>query len=163
MAEEETVYDKDLEKRILKIVEKVRGNRNRPSYQSIHTHLVRGGRTIEMVDLKVFISRLVEQGLLNNTGSGDKESFKLVCPSTGETVGEDQDKNMEILLTEESMSTNENSSHNEHIDPTFYEILITRIKREVANCVDEILTTYDIPIKTDISHIETNTVKITRN
>ena len=55
------VYDKDLENRILKIILKIKKNRNRPCFQNIHSMLERGGRNITMEDLELFIEKLIEK------------------------------------------------------------------------------------------------------
>ena len=77
MDEEADIYNQDLENRILKIVEKILKQRNRPCFQNIHSFLTRGGVKIQKSELKVFINSLVMKGVLINKGNDEKESFRL--------------------------------------------------------------------------------------
>ena len=75
--EKDAEYNQDLENRILKIVEKIVKQRNRPCLQNINTFLIRGGVEINSSDLKEFIDVLVMRDILINIGDNETESFRL--------------------------------------------------------------------------------------
>ena len=125
-------YDQDLEDRIIKIVEKIKKNRNRPCYQSIMSMLEKGGKSISMDDLENFIKSLVESKLLRNIGSVDKESFCLPLGSNNDDGFSDQNKDCNIL-SEASI---------DEINDKFYETLLHLIKKEVANVIKSELDVY---------------------
>ena len=153
---DESDYSSDLEKRILKIVERIIKNRNRPCYQNIQTLLNRGDFVIDCTKLNIFIDNLVEKGVLRNVGTAEKESFRLVNSSENDgpsfISSQGEFKNADIFnitedifnITDEKMSTNSTSSLNEFINTKFYETLIERIKCEVVKCVQSELSDYDI-------------------
>ena len=149
-------YNSDLEKRILKIVDRITKNRNRPCYQNIQNLLGRGDFVIDSMQLKIFVDGLLEKGVLRNAGSAEKESFRLVnsletCESTL-VSSQDNHKIDDIFniteetfcITDENMSTKSQSSLNEFINTKFYETLIERIKSEVVKCVESKLSDYEI-------------------
>ena len=149
-------YNSDLEKRILKIVDRITKNRNRPCYQNIQNLLGRGDFVIDSMQLKIFVDGLLERGVLRNAGSAEKESFRLVnsletCESTL-VSSQDNHKIDDIFniteetfcITDENMSTKSQSSLNEFINTKFYETLIERIKSEVVKCVESKLSDYEI-------------------
>ena len=117
-------YELDLEDSILRIVGKTKNSRNRPCFLNIHASLERGGKQIDIVELKLFIENLVSNNILKNNGIIGKESFALV-DETGETHCED---NRDVNLTPQ------NSVH-DYIDEKFHETLIKLIKKEVTSCV----------------------------
>ena len=140
-------YYKDLEKRILNIVEKITNNRNRPCYQNVHTFLTRGDFIIDDREFKIFIDDLLEKGILINIGTVEKESFRLGSPPIVEDSepGKDENKNNdEIFINTENLSTNEKSSVNDFNNYKFYETLVERIKCEVIKCVESKLGDYGI-------------------
>ena len=101
-----------LENRILKIVEKITKNRNRPCYRNIYTFLIRGNFSIEDNGLRLFIDGLIERGVLINVGTPEKESFRLTpIPSAKDDSFPSVDENKkDILITSENISTDENMS-----------------------------------------------------
>ena len=125
-------YDQDLEDRILRIVSKIKSNRNRPCYQNIHAMLSRGGKEISADDLKVFLNNLVDNGLLENKGGIDRESFSLANESF------DRPEN-DILVTDNTSNT---SSLQDFIDGKFYEIILNRINDEVKKSVKSEMESY---------------------
>ena len=125
-------YDQDLEDRILRIVSKIKSNRNRPCYQNIHAMLSRGGKEISADDLKVFLNNLVDNGLLENKGGIDRESFSLANESF------DRPEN-DILVTDNTCNT---SSLQDFIDGKFYEIILNRINDEVKKSVKSEMESY---------------------
>ena len=140
-------YYKDLEKRILNIVEKITNNRNRPCYQNVHTFLTRGDFIIDDREFKIFIDDLLEKGILINIGTVEKESFRLGFPPIVEDSepGKDENKNNdEIFINTENLTTNEKSSVNDFNNYKFYETLVERIKCEVIKCVESKLGDYGI-------------------
>ena len=160
----ESIDNNILESRILKIVEKITKQRNRPGYRNIHTFLMRGNFSIDDNELRLFIDGLLERGILINVGIAEKESFRVApVPSAKDdslpTIDE-INKNDDILITSEKMSTNENmstddnSALNNFINHKFYEILTERIKCEVIKCVELKLCNYpisNIPIEVNDS------------
>lgn len=85
------VMVEDLRNRIKAIVNKIKMNRNRPSFQSIQDHLKKVPQYREIdkdSDLIPFINTMVSDGLLRNNGK-EKESFSVVSEtSSGELVRE---------------------------------------------------------------------------
>lgn len=141
--------DTDLENRILKIVEKITKNRHRPCYQNINTFLIRGNSIIDENELIKCIDNLVERGVLNNIGTADKESFRVINSSDISDIRDEENKYDDIFIisddiTDQNMSTNEVSPVNDFINYKFYETLVERIKSEVIKCVDAKLGDYDI-------------------
>ena len=74
------VDDQQLENIILRIIVKIKKNRNRACYANVHNFLNRGGRSIEKKEVMDFMRILVEKGVLHNMGGDEvgKESFKIV-------------------------------------------------------------------------------------
>ena len=79
MASKDGDYDIDLENRVLKIINKIKKDRNRACLQGIHARLERGGRVIEKSNLRVFLDNLIKKELVVNIAKDkedcDKESF----------------------------------------------------------------------------------------
>ena len=127
MENEEDCYDQDLEDRIVRIVSKIKKNRNRPCYQNIFTMLVRGGKAIEMDELKEFINNLVERSILLNKGNDERgESFCL---------GSFLDTEINNIDVDNSISTETESVLENFINESFYNTLINKIKDEVKIAV----------------------------
>ena len=127
---EEDCYDQDLENRIVRIVSKIKKNRNRPCYQNIFTMLDRGGKAIEMDELKECINNLVERSILLNKGNDERgESFCL--GSFLDTV----DTEINNIDVDNSISTETESVLENFINESFYNTLINKIKDEVKIAV----------------------------
>jgi len=167
-------YCSDLEKRILKVVGKITNNRNRPCYQNIFALLNRGDFKIDCTELNGVIDCLVERGILRNTGTAEKESFRIVMSPVVENdfeSGKDINISGDILnntediinITGENMSTNGFSSVTDFINNKFYETLTERIKSEVIKCVELKLRDYDIPYISQSFHNCAETCKCKDN
>ena len=122
-------YDQDLENRILKIVMKIKKNRNRPCYQNIQTMLERGGKIISTEDLITFIDSLIEKKVLENNGTVDKESISLTNLPLENNFDDEQNSFDNIknnILWDASM---------DDLDDKFYNTLIKLIKDEVKSVI----------------------------
>ena len=126
--EETQEYDtEELERCIIKIIEKIKNNRNRPCFQNILTLINRGGINLDMENLENILNVLIEKKIICDKGKEGHESFCLL-----------DNENESIILEDEVC--NENTMINypveEYINIKFYEILINKIKEEVKNTVD---------------------------
>ena len=139
---EVNIDEKDLEKRVISIVEKIKKSRSRPCYQNILTFLTRGEVVITDIQLRVFIDDLLERGVLINKGSAEKESFKVansVEEDSEDSVveGEKLHNNIDdIFNITADASLVITSPVDDLINYKFYNILTQRIKDEVVKCVD---------------------------
>ena len=137
MANEEGNYDQDLEDRIIRIITKIKKNRNRPCLQNIFTMLTRGGRVIDTNDLKVFIDDLILRNILVNNGNTESgDSFR---------IGGILHTNINDFEVDNTISTQtdillENSvddapSVESFINENFYEVISKKIRDEVKVAV----------------------------
>lgn len=130
MEEVSFTYDQDLENRILKIVAKIKNNRNRPCYQNIQSMLERGGKKISTDDLTVFIDSLIEKKLLVNNGSANRESFRIVDESIANNVDAEHNNDIEDIQNDILLKDTL-----DYLDDKFYNTLIKLIKDEVKSAV----------------------------
>ena len=90
----------ELERVILQIVQKIKANRNRPSFDNIYAKLVKNGQDIVLDDAKVFIENMTSKGLLKKNiqikENCEQESFSIVEDSknTGGTLTEKMCENV---------------------------------------------------------------------
>ena len=123
-------YTEDIERRVIKIIEKIKNNRNRPCFQNILTLLNRGGINLEMDNLKDIINILIEKKAIYDKGKEGNESFCLL------------DNGMYILNGDECDDEPNNIDPvEEYINEKFYEVIINKIKEEVKNTVNAELKT----------------------
>ena len=133
MDEINTSYDHDLENRILKIVAKIKNNRNRPCYQNIQTMLERGDKILNKDDLVIFIDSLVEKNLLINKGVAGKESFCLVDSSFENNIDAEINIDTETNILENIKNNLLLGETLDEIDDSFYNTLKKLIKDEVGS------------------------------
>ena len=125
--------ERQIEEEIMKIIEKIKKDRNRASYQNIHNFLNRRGIKMEMENVKKALSNLTERNVLINKGKESKESFWI----TNETfISESRDKNE--LEAETGID-----AIKEFIDDNFYATLVDRIKTGVKDAIHNLITSDD--------------------
>ena len=132
---EEISFDNDLENRIVKIVSKIKSNRNRPCYQNIQTMLERGEKIISMDHLVKFIDSLIEKKLLMNKGDAGKESFCLVESSVENNIDAGCKIDDEIKLLDNIKNNILLGETLDEIDDRFYNTIKKVIKDEVIVAV----------------------------
>ena len=126
--EETQEYDtEELERCIIKIIEKIKNNRNRPCFQNILTLINRGGINLDMENLKNILNVLIEKKIICDKGKEGHESFCLLDNEHESIILEDEVCNENTMI---------NDPVEEYINIKFYEILINKIKEEVKNTVD---------------------------
>ena len=109
--ENEVRYDQDLEDRILRIVEKIRQQRNRPCIDNITTCLNRGGRSMEKGQVSVFIKHLIDSKILINTGNADKESYRIADTDVGSSQEQQTQQSLDSSSVDSSAAdTDDNVS-----------------------------------------------------
>ena len=77
---------KKLEQCIVKIILKIKKNRNRPCHQNILTFVNRGGFDINMDRLKEVLNNLIENNLIRNNGQEGRESFCVIDEQIDEQI-----------------------------------------------------------------------------
>ena len=131
MAESDVVPENDevkaLEDHVVKIIIRIKKNRSRPCYQNILTFLAREGRELNLDDIKVVLDRLISKRIIKNIGKVDHESFSLFQEKTNnsETIHIVDNFNEDI------------SSFESYKDKSFYSALLSDVKLEVKNALDE--------------------------
>ena len=131
---------KKLEQCIVKIILKIKKNRNRPCHQNIL-----GRFDINMDRLKEVLNNLIVNNLIRNNGKEGRESFCVIDEQIDEQNNDSDDDieersldvsnedNIDDNLTED-ININENSvisdSLKSYINDKFYETLINKIKSE---------------------------------
>ena len=115
------------EQRLIRIIKRIKNNRNKACYQNILAFALREDKDGTMENIKVTINNLLHRNIITNTNNGkiDMESFKLVA-----------DENLETLEAETQVDTNCKSLEN-FINLKFYETLVDKIKDEVKNAINE--------------------------
>ena len=115
------------EQRLIRIIKRIKNNRNKACYQNILAFALREDKDATMENIKVTINNLLHRNIITNTNNGkiDMESFKLVA-----------DENLETLEAETQVDTNCKSLEN-FINLKFYETLVDKIKDEVKNAINE--------------------------
>ena len=93
-----------LEHCVVKIILKIKKNRNRPCYQNILTLVNRDGIDINMDNLKEMLHNMIENGLLRNNGKEGRESFFVI---------DEQDNDSDDVMEERSL---EDCSNKENIE-----------------------------------------------
>ena len=138
----------NLEHCVVKIILKIKKNRNRPCYQNILTLVNRGGIDINMDSLKEILNNMIENGLLRNNGKEGRESFCVIDEQNNDSADvmeerslEDgsNEENTEDILTEYGGSNENNiisESLKSYINDKFYETLINKVKSKVKIAVD---------------------------
>ena len=138
MGDENGLYNQELEDRIVRIVNKIKKNRNRACLQNIQTMLERGGYKIALDYLKDFIQGLVDTDVLKNSGTPERISLSVVeLAEEGNNVDNvetDSDDNIDKFLSTKELE--------DFVDNSFYETLLNRIKFEVKNTVKSELDIY---------------------
>ena len=78
--------NEDLEQRVLRIIARIKRDRNRPCLQSIREKLEREKVAVAKEDLRVFLNSLLDRGVIINSckekDEPDKESFIISSLST---------------------------------------------------------------------------------
>ena len=134
----------EIEKRINRIIENIRNNRNRACYQNLQTYLNRNEPKVEMDDLKNIIADMERRNVIVNKGKDDKESF-YVC-----------ENNDDIYVRDEKQKQNGDEDleySKSYIDNDFYQDIINRIKSEVKNVLS-----YELNLLKDANGL--NVIKI---
>ena len=121
------------EEYIMKIIEKIRKDRNRAGYQNIQNFLYRRGIKLEMEKMKGVVNHLIERNDIIDKG---KESFWIVGEAS---ILESQDK----TESEEELGI---SAIKEFFDDKFYSTLMNKIKIEVKVALNELTTSDDARI-----------------
>ena len=128
---------------ILKIILKIKKNRNRPCYQNILTLADRGGMDMEMDGVKDILDWMIGKGLIRDNGKEGHESFSVI---EEENINNESDDGIEERCIDDEENTSTDNNFNEknimsdslksYIDDKFYETLINIIKYEVKVAVD---------------------------
>ena len=122
----------DDEKRIIRIIKRIKNKRNKACYQNILAFAKRKGKDITIERIKVAVENLIERCVITNINKGktDMESIKFVGEDNLETL-----ENSEIL--EVNTEDNANLNSLEHfINNKFYGTLVNKIQDEVKNAVN---------------------------
>ena len=135
----------------MKIILKIKKNRNRPCHQNILTFVNRGGSDINMDRLKEVLNNLIVNNLIRNNGKEGRESFCVIDEQIDEQNNDSDDdieeRSLDVSNEDniddnlmEDININENSvisdSLKSYINDKFYETLINKIKSEVKIAVD---------------------------
>ena len=71
----EDVITDEKEKQILRLIKRVKKDRNRPSYQSILSFANRDENKMDMDELKSILDKMIAENIIMNIGVNGKESF----------------------------------------------------------------------------------------
>ena len=123
--EEEVFQDQSFD-RILKVIRKIKNNRNRAGYQNILTFYNRSEPKLTMQQLKETLKALEEKGMIVNKSKDDIESFCTAEHSSEKTLSPSKEKHGGDSI--------EDLMH--FLDESFQTILIGRIKDEIMSAVD---------------------------
>ena len=130
------------EKRFVRIIKRINGERHRACYQSILQLVQREKKDIDMVFCKEIISDLLARNIIMNKSNDiNKESFKIMDNSevsltqtqkVDETVFPIQDVAEKIMQTEDGDQPEPLGAVKQVINDRFYQVLRDMIKKEVV-------------------------------
>lgn len=117
------------EKRIIRIIKRIKGNRNRACYQNILEFARREDNNLDRNKIKVTIDNLLSRNIITDINkkknTPDMESFKIV-----------EEENLENLNIQDEDDENTITSLENFIHDKFYETLINKIREEVKTVVN---------------------------
>lgn len=150
MASKNDTYDQELENEIVDAVKRIKINRNRPCYDSIHAKLTKAGRVIQIEDVKVFIENLVKNGVFEKKivvkENEEYESFSLV-------EGQKNDENGETVAEKNDVTNTVQNICKSHIDETF-----RLFRTQLLNDVEEKLNGFCARTQPEVAHTPINRV-----
>ena len=148
MGDDEQIYEQldEVESKVIRLVKRIKNNRNRACLQNILTFANREESKMELDELKDTISKLVDRGIIRDEGKVGKESFAIVSkdvleevfiPETQEATnnGDRTISNGNVDVIPETQAICDQTVDAEFIHQKFYETLINRIKEEVNTAV----------------------------
>ena len=121
------------EKRILRLIKRIKKDRNRPCFQNILSFANREDDKLTMDDLKIITDKMVAQNLIADIGVNGKESFSILEDNiiSTESISSGTQTNKEN--GDEGFKNLEN-----FIDTSFYETIVNLIKGEVKNVLSNL-------------------------
>ena len=142
-------------KRILRIIKKIHGQRNKAGYQRILAFAQRENKNLIMADVKIIVRDLLLNDLIYDASNViNDESFKLremtepvsppSCVPMTKNISSTK-KDNEKKHGEDKHQDDALQDLTKFIDESFHEILFKRIKNEVTNCVKTELSKLKIP------------------
>ena len=128
--------------RVLKVIRKIKSNRNRAGYQNIQSFHNRTEPKLSMPQLKETLQDLVEKGIIVMKLKDEVESFHIVEDITEATDSQSKeqhgDDSVEHLMN--------------YLDEAFNTVLIDRIKNDIMCDVDEKIKQLNI---NELNHVST--------
>ena len=121
------------EKRILRLIKRIKKDRNRPCFQNILSFANREDGKLTMDDLKIITDKMVAQNLIADIGVNGKESFSILEDkiTSTESISSGTQTNKEN--GDEGFKNLEN-----FIDTSFYETIVNLIKGEIKNVLSDL-------------------------
>ena len=107
----EDVITDEKEKQILRLIKRIKKDRNRPSYQSILSFANREENKMDMDELKSILDKMIAENIIKNIGVNGKVSFSIV---------------EEKMISSDTVSTN-TQTYSENIGDEISKILSTRV------------------------------------
>ena len=121
------------EKRILRLIKRIKKDRNRPCFQNILSFANREDDKLTMDDLKIVTDKMVAQNLIADIGVNGKESFSILEDNITSTESISSGTQTNKENGDEGFKNLEN-----FIDTSFYETIVNLIKGEVKNVLSDL-------------------------
>ena len=135
---EDAITD-EKEKQILRLIKRIKKDRNRPSYQSILSFANREENKMDMDELKSILDKMIAENIIKNIGVNGKESFiiveeKTISSDTASTNTQTYSENIGGDIT----------NLENFINTSFFDTLTNMIKGEVKSALKSLSETSEL-------------------